>query len=226
MGHVEAGLARLRALAPALALLLAAAPLTLALALLVAPAPPALARSAAAVLAAHPPPLVERLMREKIVVVDPGSNGDGSMVTALVVFEQPRGHTLHLLSETARQAEYRPELKRIETVERRNGTSIDEHRMKIMFMQIDYRVRTRYDPKRSRISWKIDPSFENDLQDLEGFWELYELDARRTLGRFGTRVSVGPALPVWVQDYATRKNLPQTMDRMRRWVDSDGTYRP
>ena len=218
VGHVESGWARLRALA-----LLVAAALP---ALLVAAPTPALARGAAAVLAAHPTPLVERLMREKIVVVDPGSNGNGSMVTALVVFEQPRGRTLHLLSETARQAEYRPELKRIETVARNNGTSIDEHQMKIMFMQIDYRVRTRYDPKRSRISWKIDPNFENDLEDLEGFWELYELDARRTLGRFGTRVSVGPALPVWVQDYATRKNLPQTMDRMRRWVDSDGTYRP
>ena len=93
-------------------------------------------------------------------------------------------------------------------------------------LEIDYRVRTHYDYERSRIDWKLDPNFDNDLQDIEGYWELYELDENRTLGKFGTRVSVGQAMPIWLQDYATRKNVPQTMDRMRRWVDSDGTYRP
>jgi len=191
-------------------------------------APPARAQGAAAVLARHPKPVVEQLMREKIVIVSDGaeSNGAGSMVTALVIFEQPRKRTLRMLSQTARQHEYRPELESVETVERGEGTAIDEHQMKIMFMEIDYRVRTRYDHERARISWKIDPSFDNDLEDLEGYWELYEFDGNRTLGRFGTRVSMGPALPVWIQDYATRKNLPESMDRMRRWVDSNGTYRP
>ena len=33
-------------------------------------------------------------------------------------------------------------------------------------------------------------------------------------------------LPVWLQDYATRQNVPQTMEHVRRWVDSGGTYRP
>jgi len=155
-----------------------------------------------------------------------GSDGDGTLMTALVVFEQPRSRAMRLLSQTARQGEYRPELKRVETVERGDQMVVDEHQMKIMFMQIDYRVRTHYDFERSRISWKLDPDFENDLEEIEGSWELYEMDENRTLGRFGTKVSVGKAMPIWLQNYATRRNLPQMMERMRRWVDSDGTYRP
>lgn len=183
--------------------------------------------SAADILAAQPKAVIERLMRDKLVILgDPNQNGPG-MLNALVVFEQPRKRALRLLSQTGRQGEYRPELKRIETVKQnQDGTAIDEHQMKIMFMQIDYRVRTHYDFEAGRISWKMDPDFDNDLEDIEGYWELYELDAERTLGRFGTRVSVGPAMPIWLQDYATRKNLPQMMERMRRWVDSNGTYRP
>lgn len=218
MRVLGAGQTWLWAWAPALALLASA---------------PAGAQTAAAVLARHPPPVVERLMRDKIVIVSDAkpesnahSNGHGSMVRALVVFQQPRERALRLLSQTARQPEYRPELERVETVKRGDGTAVDEHQMKIMFMQIDYHVRTKYDYERSRISWEIDPSYQNDLQDLEGYWELYELDEKRTLARFGTRVNVGPALPVWIQDYATRKNVPETMERMRRWVDSNGTYRP
>ena len=67
---------------------------------------------------------------------------------------------------------------------------------------------------------------ENDLRDVSGFWQLYDLDETHTLARFGTRVDVGPALPGFLQDYATRKNVPQTMDHVRRWVDSNGTWRP
>jgi len=200
-----------------------------ALAALVSVPATASAQSAAAILATHPRPVVEKLMRDKIVILssnDPASNGAGTMVVGLVVFEQPRARALRLLSQTARQPEYRPELESVETVQRGDKTAVDEHQMKIMFLQIDYRVRTQYDFEKARISWKIDPAFENDLQDLEGYWELYELDEGRTLGRFGTRVHMGAALPVWLQDYATRKNVPQTMERMRRWVDSNGTYRP
>jgi hypothetical protein len=205
------------------------AAVALVLALPAASQGPAPAQTAAAILASHPPTLVARLMREKVVIVGNGETkggAPGAMLTALVIFEQPRDRALRLLAQTARQSEYRPELKRVETVERDENTTVDEHRMRIMLMQIDYRVRTRYDLEHGRISWKIDPDFENDLEDLEGSWELYALAEKRTLGRFGTRVSIGPALPIWVQEYATRQNLPQTMERMRRWVDSNGTYRP
>lgn len=188
--------------------------------------PRAAQETASDILAHQPEAVTEALMRDKIVLLDHGDTNGNGMLEGLVVFEQPRSRTLQLIAQTARQTEYRPELEAVETVERSDGATIDEHRMKIMFMEIDYRVRTHYDYERSRIDWKLDPNFDNDLQDIEGYWELYELDENRTLGKFGTRVSVGQAMPIWLQDYATRKNVPQTMDRMRRWVDSDGTYRP
>lgn len=179
------------------------------------------------ILGAYPESVTRRLMRDKFVMIDNGGGQNASgLVQALVVFEQPRSRTLLLLAQTARQTEYRPELKSVETVARSEGATTDEHRMKIMFMKIDYHVRTHYDYKRSRISWKLDPDFDNDLEEIEGYWELYELDEHRTLGKFGTKVSMGPAMPLWLQEYATRKNVPQTLNRMRRWVDSNGTYRP
>ena len=46
-----------------------------------------------------------------------------------------------------------------------------------------------------------------------------------TLGRSGTSVDVGPAVPAFLQDWISRKNLPRTMERVRLWVNSDGKYK-
>ena len=76
------------------------------------------------------------------------------------------------------------------------------------------------------MDWELDPHFDNDLAGLVGFWEFYPLEDGRTLGRSGARVDVGPAVPASLQDWITRKNLPQSMEHVRQWVDSGGSYRP
>jgi hypothetical protein len=181
------------------------------------------ASSAAGVLAGQPRPVVDQLFARKLVLL---SRDEGPFVEALVIFAQPRPRTLRLLAQTARHTEFRPELERIETVSWGDREVLDDHHLKILFMPIQYRLRHRFDWEGARIWWELDPAFENDLSEVAGFWELYELEGDRTLARFGSRVVVGPSLPLWLQDAVTRKNLPATVERVRLWVDSNGTYRP
>ena len=155
----------------------------------------------------------------------PGA-GDRKYIEALVLFEQPRHRTMRLLSQTARQIEYRPERIHVEPILWSEAAVLDQHTLRIAFMRIEYRLRSHFDYESYRIWWELDPEFPNDLHRLEGFWQLEELDPNRTLGRFGTRVEVGPALPSFLQDLATRRSLPRTMRRVRRWVNSDGANRP
>jgi len=150
---------------------------------------------------------------------------EDDMHIALVLFERPKEYVRQLLVQSSRQKEYRPELKRLEPIESTPEGSLDEYRIRVMFVNITYRMRYVVDREHCRITWALDPEFENDLKDVEGFWELHEIDAGRTLARFGTRVDVGPAVPGFIQDFATQKNVPQTVDRARRWVDSGGTWR-
>jgi hypothetical protein len=139
-----------------------------------------------------------------------------------VIFEQPVSRAFGLLAQTARQREYRPELDSIETVERLGDGTVDEHRLRMMFIDIRYRLRSRVDAAKRRIQWELAPGFDNDLARVDGSWELYALEEGRTLGVFGTVVEVGAGLPAFLQDYVTRKNLPRTLERCRRWVDGDG----
>jgi len=174
-----------------------------------------------AIVAELPSDLRERLQAQKAVLA---GHAESSTVSAqgYVIFEQPVERVFQLLAQTARQAEYRPELESIETVARLDDGTIDEHRIRILFIGLCYRLRSHLDAAHRRISWELDPSFENELRRVEGSWELHALDARRTLGVFRTTVEVGSGIPSFVQDYLTRRNLPGTLERCRRWVDADG----
>jgi hypothetical protein len=186
---------------------------------------------AAAVRGAVPdasPALVEQLLADKVALLpssDPAP-GEPPAVRALVLFAQPKSRVMEFLLQTARQAEYRPELERVETVEHLADGNLDEQEMKIMFVRVRYRLRYHWDPAADRVVWKLDPSFDNGLHVIDGSWELHALDAGHTLARFSTHVDVGAALPSFLQDIATRKNVPQTLERCRKWIDSDGRYRP
>jgi hypothetical protein len=161
-------------------------------------------------------------LQAKRVVLDARSDAATQAARGFVIFEQPVSRVFMLLSQTSRQMEYRPELEAIEMLESFEGGSVDEHRMKIMFVDIRYHLRNRVDAPSRRIEWELASGFENDLERVEGFWELYALGDARTLGVFGTIVEVGSGMPSFLQDYVTRKNLPRTLERCRRWVDGDG----
>ena len=169
------------------------------------------------------PTLLARLEQEH-VVCDTAS--DDRTVRALVLFERPRDEVMELLTSTTRQKEYRPELSRVEVIDTSDHANVAEYKLRFMLTSLSYRVREAWDPASGRVWWTLDPTFHNGLEVLDGLWELRALDDRRTLGRFSTRIDLGPELPDFLQDFATRKKLPESMEQVRRWVDSGGTWRP
>jgi hypothetical protein len=188
------------------------------------PAPGALQHA----LPGQPYELVQRLLADKVVLL-PGAQQRGASgpahARALVLFEKPRSRVIDLLVQTDRQREYRPDLAKLETVERIADGAVMAQEMRIMLTPIRFWLRYQWDVPAGRISWALDPRFPNDVRFVEGFWELHEVDAEHTVAHTGTQVDVGKALPAFLQDAATRNNLRDTLDRCRRWIDSDGKVR-
>lgn len=150
----------------------------------------------------------------------------GGYILAYVVFDKPRDEVYALLAQTERQVEFRSELRKVERIRELPDGVIDEHHIKVMLFKVVYRLRYRLQPDAARISWELDPSFDNDLERAEGFWELDALEDGRTLARFGTAVDVGAALPNSIQDMVTRSKVPKTIAACREWVQSGGSQRP
>jgi hypothetical protein len=186
-------------------------------------------QSAEEILAGEPPEIVTRLEADRMLVLeDIGGSGAESFVVAYVIFERPFEDVLRLLRQAERQMEYRPELAGVKTLETFDDGRVDEQRLRILFADLVYRVRYREDPATGRLEWKLDPRFENDLDRFEGFWELatYAAEPNRTLARFGSRVDIGPAVPDFIQRGMSRKTVLRYLRNTRRWIDSNGEWRP
>ena len=167
-----------------------------------------------------------RTLAERKLLLLGKSEGAGAGLEALVIFAKPPDRVYRLLAQTDRAREYRPDLRAADTVERNAAGPIDEQRMRILFRDIVYRLQFRLYPERRSITWELAAGFDNDLEQADGFWRLHPLPDGRTLGHFGTAVNIGPAFPIYLQKLVTRRKLPATIDRTRRWVDSAGVDRP
>jgi hypothetical protein len=187
--------------------------------------PPQRPASAQALLDAQPADLREELLEERMVLL-PSDGLPKGQVEALVLFSQPPEKVWELLIQRERQKEFRPEITSLSIVEETSDRVVEEQHLKIAFLDVAYRLECRVDDETHTLSWQLDPSFESTLEHVSGYWELHGLDGGRTLARFGTRVSVSPAVPGFLQNGITRKNVPESLENTREWVDSDGRWRP
>jgi hypothetical protein len=181
--------------------------------------------SAQALLDAQPERRRAELMEERVVLL-PSDELPKGQVEALVLFSQPPETVWELLLQRERQKEFRPEITALSIVEKGPGRVVEEQHLKIAFLEVAYRLVDRFDAATRTITWQLDPSFESTLEHVSGYWELHELDGVRTLARFATKVSVSPAVPGFLQDGITRRNVPQSLENTREWVDSNGRWRP
>lgn len=181
--------------------------------------------SAQALLESQTGDVVEELMEKRLVLMKTDA-ADKGLVEALVLFARPPEEVWPLLVQRERQREYRPELTAVEIVKREENALVEEQHLKIAFLKVGYRLNDRFDPATHTLTFELDPSYESPLEHVSGYWELHGLDGGRTLARFGTRVNVSNAVPGFLQNGITRKNVPETLDNTRQWVDSGGQWRP
>lgn len=178
-------------------------------------------------LASEPPEIVEELIARRVLMMkDISDREGGTLFTALVIFEQPRRQVIDLMKQVSRQPEYRDDIHKLEVIHEEEFVRIDEQTLKVMFTKIVYRVRLERDPVTDRMTWELDETFDNDIARVNGFWEFFEFEDGRTLGRFGSIVDVGPAVPSFIQDSLTKKAVVKTVENTRLWVNSNGKWRP
>ena len=176
------------------------------------------------VLASHQAPVVAALHQKKIVVLPP-ELGDEGFVRGMVIFDQPRDTVMTLLTDYPRQNEFQSNLVGFDVISPLDDGVIAEHRIRILFRNLSYRVVHRHDHETHRIFWSLDPQFKNDLRAMDGYWELHVLEAQRTLGVFGTKIIPGGAVPSGFATRVTRLKVPENMERMREWVNEQGGKR-
>jgi len=173
------------------------------------------------------PEQIQAVKAGEVVILhkDQDSKGDTQrFIQSAILFNQPIDVVWQLLHQTEKQDEYLPRLYKCELVERQANWDKIDFFIKVLFVNIDYRVKHNFDDENYYMFWALDPDYPNDLKHLEGYYRLYKVDENHTLARYGTIFVLSGLIPKSIQEILTRQDLPVSLDAVKKRIDSNGAY--
>lgn len=174
--------------------------------------------------------VAERQVLQSDGVLVSAKRGDESaqelrgVIRAYLVVKQPREKAFALLIEPSKQHQYLPRLASSKAISRTERGEKTEFLVKIALFSIRSRVIHQWWPEASRVAWNLDPEFKNDLRKQVGYYNVYSLDEHTSLLEFGTVLETSALVPDTVQDYLTRRDLPESLMNVKKYVDSGGKF--
>ena len=173
------------------------------------------------------PAQIAQIKKGQIVLLDQDTSGGSNQsrfIRAAILFNQPIEKVWPLFRKTENQARYLPDLDSNTLVRRdAKGDLVDFH-VVMAGIHIDYRIHHVYDDANCKLTWSLDPTFDNDMKRVDGYWFLYKNDATHTLARYGTQVQVASFIPDFIMKRLTKSNLPVNLEAVKKYIESGGTY--
>ncbi|PKL74108.1 MAG: hypothetical protein CVV27_22185 [Candidatus Melainabacteria bacterium HGW-Melainabacteria-1] len=151
------------------------------------------------------------------------AKSDSELIYAAIVFNKPIEETWRLISKTEDQIRYLSDIDDLKIIRKSGATDNIEFTVSAGPFSKTYRVIHRFSPDKMGFEWGLDPSFDNDLQKLTGFWRFYRFGDGKTLARYGSNVSIR-GVPSWVESMFKKKGISQALGQVKKYVDSGGTW--
>ncbi len=148
-----------------------------------------------------------------------------ALIVIAYTFDQPIEEVWKFQSNPTNKILYVDEIKDVKEIKRTPTDGIIEFLLKFIFIDVRYRLIYKFDQANYYIHWEIDPSFDNSIQDLRGFYRFYPYGDGKTLARYGTRVTIIKLLPRFIEDYIIKRNMPKAIASFKKFINSGGTYR-
>ncbi len=140
------------------------------------------------------------------------------MAKGIILVNLPPDAIWNVITDYEHYNEFMPTVKKTKILKRLPNDGVRlYHKIKIVFVTLEYVcdiIPVKY-PDGSRIlQWKLakGPGIKNDIKDTTGFWEVIPIDnGKKTLLTYTAFVDTGWAVPGWVQNYLTKKQLPKIL---------------
>jgi ribosome-associated toxin RatA of RatAB toxin-antitoxin module len=132
-----------------------------------------------------------------------------------VVIRKPLKVCFDEVATYSNLSNYLPGLAESKVLERGENTFRAHAATKVFLMKFGYGLRFEVDRPRGEIRWKLDRTQPADIADTEGTWHFVALDDNTTLLHYSVHVDTGSALPQSIQNYFTKRSLPEMLVAFR-----------
>lgn len=162
-----------------------------------------------------------KLVAEGIVVPEEASiTEEGkTMVAAALLINLRVDRVWEVLCRPETQAEYLPEVKKALLLSRRQGEARVRFEVKILGTTTRYTVIHQFFPEAKAITWTLDSTAANDLEEFQGFWRLHSWNGNKTLARYGSRVVPRFGLAKWIIQMLYRRHVRQALLSVKAYLE-------
>jgi ribosome-associated toxin RatA of RatAB toxin-antitoxin module len=161
---------------------------------------------------------------EVVVESDPaeGENEPGAQVArARALFPHRASALWKVLTAFETWPRFLPNLRKTEVLRREGNRVWLRNQLQILWVDVQSAPIYVLQPRLGRITWRLDPTRAQDLERVEGAWQVVPLEGRDVcLVEYRVLVSVGRGVPRFVEEMLTRRSLPDVLRNLRREVDA------
>ena len=119
---------------------------------------------------------------------------------------------------------FMPRVKKVTFLDKKDVTMTVVQEIKVAFSTYRYSLNCVFDPKANAMSWSLNKAYRNDIKDTTGAWKFLPLEGGKTLIDYHVEADTGAAVPRFLADYLTQRDLPNVLDSFRKRVESGGTW--
>ncbi len=172
------------------------------------------------------PGQIEKLKDGGVVILNSPEDLFGrKMIVTAIIMNQDIDTVWNLLTQPWRQEEYQRGLETSKLVEKWDGGNRVDFQVKVMTVEIKYRMIHTNEKEKYFIHWRLDPDYDNEMKEAMGFFRLYWIDENHTLVRYGTVAESKFLIPPKIQTFILKQSIPDAFNAVKEWVDSGGTYK-
>ena len=168
---------------------------------------------------------------ETVVTEERYKNAKGDTLArakVVVLINAPWEKILKTLVNFPAMKEFMPRVKSCKKISGDDKQMIVHWSLSIAWTSIEYRLLTNVDKEKKMLSWKMDTTYkDHDIRDTTGFWKFHSVegDTSKTIAEYSLTLDTGMMVPGFVQNYLTKKDLPNVANSVKKRVESNGKWK-
>lgn len=148
-----------------------------------------------------------------------------SNAAAMVVVNKPLDQVWPYLVAFDKLPEFIPGLIQSEKYTEKDGAIGIKQCYKVLWKKVVYHVLQVNDEEKHTMTFSLDKTQKNDIAETQGQWVLRPYGEGKTLAVYSLALDTGMPVPRFIQNLLMNKDLPGTMNAVKRRAESDGKYK-
>ena len=145
---------------------------------------------------------------------------------AYVIVKKPIDVCWSMITEFDKKKEYYPRVVVSEVVKREENKAWVREVLDFGIANIEYVMVQNLAPEKRRVDYSLDPAYQHDLKDTQGFWYWEKIDENASLLTYAvTKADVGIPVPEFIVKALSSRDLPGIAGNLKKRIESDGKWR-